>query len=133
MKIEWRLFAGFTAFYALVAVIYGYLAAWEPVGTTALALSAGLGSLVTFYIWFTGRRVGLRPEDRLDGEIHEAAGEIGFFSPHSWWPLFVAASFSLIFVGLIVGYWLALIGVSVLIFTLIGLLFEYQRGDRAVH
>lgn len=133
MKAEWRIFAGLLVFYAIITVIYGYLSAWEPVGTTALALSAALGGLVTFYIWFTGRRVGMRPEDRADGEIHEAAGEIGHFSPHSWWPLAVAAAFTLTLTAIAFGWWMVMIGAGLLLLAVVGLTFEYQRGDRAVH
>ena len=31
-----------------------------------------------------------RPEDRKDGEIADGAGELGFFPPYSWWPLWCA-------------------------------------------
>ena len=133
MKIEANLFWGLVAFNSLVAGIYGYLSAWEPVGTTALALSAGLALLVAFYLSFIGNRIGPRPEDRLDGEIHEAAGEIGFFSPHSWWPLPLAASFSIVMVGFVFQWWVVMVGVALLLMSTVGFLFEYQRGDRAVH
>ncbi len=33
-----------------------------------------------------------RPEDRKDGEIAEGAGELGFFPPYSWWPLWCAGA-----------------------------------------
>ena len=33
-----------------------------------------------------------RPEDRMDGEIADGAGELGFFPPYSWWPLWCAAA-----------------------------------------
>jgi hypothetical protein len=133
VKIEANIFWGLVVFNALVAGIYGYLSAWEPVGTTALALSAGLAILVAFYLSFTGKRIGPRPEDRLDGEIHEAAGELGHFSPHSWWPLPVAASFSIVMVGFVFQWWVVMAGVALLLLSTIGLLFEYHRGDRAVH
>ena len=31
-----------------------------------------------------------RPEDRKDAEIADGAGELGFFPPYSWWPLWCA-------------------------------------------
>lgn len=133
MKIEANIFWGLVAFNGIVAGIYGYLSEWEPVGTTALALSAGLAILVAFYLSFTGKRIGPRPEDRLDGEIHEAAGEIGFFSPHSWWPLPLAASFSIVLLGFVFGWWIVMVGVALLFLSTVGFVFEYQRGDRALH
>ena len=42
------------------------------------------------FFWFVSRRIDLRPEDRPDGEIAEGAGEIGFFSPGSYWPFGLA-------------------------------------------
>ncbi|RJK96899.1 cytochrome c oxidase subunit 4 [Vallicoccus soli] len=130
MKIEGMLFACGTVFYAVVAVIY-FLLSREPVGTTALALTAGLAFLVGFYVLFTGRRVGERPEDRIDAEIEEGAGELGFFSPHSWWPLYVAVGAAVTTLGLTFGFWLSYIGVTILGLSIIGLVFEYYRGEHA--
>ncbi len=130
MKIEGMLFAAGTVFYALVAVIY-FLLSREPVGTTALALTAGLAFLVGFYVLFTGRRVGERPEDRVDAEVAEGAGELGFFSPHSWWPLPLAAGAAVFTLGLTFGFWLSYIGFTILGLSVIGLVFEYYRGEHA--
>jgi hypothetical protein len=133
VKVEANLFWGLVVFNAVVAVVYGYLSAWEPVGTTALALSAGLALMVAFYLSFVGNRLGPRPEDRLDGEIHEAAGEIGFFSPHSVWPLPLAASFSLVLMGLIFGWWIVMVGTALLLLSVTGFVFEYHRSGNANH
>jgi hypothetical protein len=87
MKTGWMLFVGLAIFYAILAVIYWQVGG-EAVGITAIALSAGLSIIVGFYLWFTNRRLGnLLPEDNVQGEIADSAGELGFFSPHSWWPL----------------------------------------------
>jgi hypothetical protein len=133
MKVEWRIFGGLFVFNAVVAWIYGYFSSWEPVGTVALTLSAALGLLVGYYFWFTGRRIGPRPEDRLDGEIHEAAGEMGFFSPHSWWPLPLAISFSITLLGIVFGWWITLVGGVLLLLSTVGFVFEYERGTSAGH
>ena len=69
-------------------IVYWYFS-HDPTGTTALALAVGLAFLTGFYLLFTGRRLPLRPEDNPQGEIDEGTGELGFFSPHSWWPLFM--------------------------------------------
>ena len=42
------------------------------------------------YFWFVSRRIDLRPEDRDEAEIADGAGEIGFFSPGSYWPFGLA-------------------------------------------
>lgn len=130
MKVEGRLFASGVVFYTIVAIAY-WLLSHEPAGTTALALTAGLAALISFYLVVTGRRIGLRPEDRVDGEIDEATGELGFFSPHSWWPLMVAGGGAIVALGIVFGFWLLFIGVVVLGFAVIGLVFEYYRGAHA--
>ena len=130
MKIEGGLFVGGFFFYALLAVIYGVLSG-EPAGTTALALTAGLAFLVGFYIVFTGRRVDPRPEDDVNGEMEDGAGDIGFFSPSSPWPLPVAFGAALTALGLVFGWWLSFLGGLVLGLSIIGFVFEYYRGEHA--
>src|SRR5262245_66281958 len=91
MKVEGWLFVGCAAFFAVMDVIYWHYSK-DPTGTTALALSVGLAFLTGFYLLFTGRRLPPRPEDRPNAEIAEGTGELGFFSPHSWWPLITGMS-----------------------------------------
>jgi hypothetical protein len=130
MKVEGWLFLGCGVFLAGADIIYWYTSK-EVTGTTALALSVTLCLLAGFYLMFTGRRLPLRPEDNTEAEISDGTGEIGFFSPHSWWPLWVGLSGAVVAVGFAIGWWLVLIGVVALIFTSIGLVFEYYRGHFA--
>ncbi len=130
MKVEGLLFACGTFVFGVIALIYWILSE-EVVGTVALAFTAGLAFLVGYYLLFTGRRVDTRPEDRIDAEIVEGAGELGFFSPHSWWPLPLALFAAITFVGVVIGWWLFLIGAIGAAFSVIGLVFEYYRGDLA--
>jgi hypothetical protein len=85
--------------------------------------------IIGFYVLFTGKRVGARPEDRLDAEIDEADPNYGFFSPHSWWPLPVAAGAAITFLGLIFATWIMVIGITMLLVAVFGWLFEYYRGE----
>ena len=117
MKTEGLLFAGCAFFFAVVDIVYWTLS-HDPTGTTALALAVGLCLLTGFYLLFTGRRLPLRPEDNNEGEVAQGTGELGFFSPHSWWPLWVGAAAALTAVGFAIGWWL----------VLIGFVFEYYRG-----
>ena len=129
-KVEGYLFAsGFIAF-SLAAVVYGLLS-HEVVGTVALAFTAGLALLVSFYVLYGLRNLELRPEDRLDGEIADGAGELGFYSPHSWWPLPVAFFGAAVFTGVAVGWWLVILGAIGLGLSVIGFVFEYYRGEPA--
>lgn len=130
MKIEGFLFAGGAAFYGVLAVIYWFVTE-EIVGATALALTGGLAFLIGFYVLFTSRRVGTRPEDDPHANIEDADPDYGFFSPHSWWPIAVSASAMVVCLGLVFAVWIVILGVGLLVLTLIGLLFEYYLGPFA--
>lgn len=130
MKIEGWLFALGAAFFIPLSAIYWWFSR-DPVGTTALALSGGLAVIVGFYVLFTAKRVYPRPEDRMDGEIDQADPEYGFFSPHSWWPLFIGLGAFIIALGLIFAVWVIVVGVIALLLALVGWLFEYYRGEFA--
>jgi hypothetical protein len=130
VKIEGLLFALGSAFYLIVAGIYWYFSR-DQIGTTALALTGALAFLVGFYVLYTSKRVYPRPEDRLNGEIEEADPEYGFFSPHSWWPLALGVSVTVVTIGLIFAVWVIVFGVFLLFLSLVGWLFEYYRGEFA--
>ena len=121
------LFAIGTLFFGVVTTAYWFMSG-EVVGTTALALTTGLAFLIGFYLLYTGKRVGDRPEDRLDGEIADADPDYGFFSPNSWWPLPLAASAAVIGLGFVFAAWIVVLGVMLLMLSLIGFIFEYYRG-----
>jgi hypothetical protein len=126
MKTNLRLFYGFALFYLLMTIIY-WLVGGEAVGITAMGLSSGLAALVAFYLWYAAKNQGgTLPEDNLEGEIADSAGELGFFSPHSWWPLPVAFSACLAGLGLVIGWWLALIGIGALVVSIIGFVTQYE-------
>lgn len=127
MKIEGYLFAFIALFLVPVTVVY-WLLSEDPTGTTCLALSIGLAFMVGYYLLFTARRMEERPEDRPEAEIAEGAGEVGFFAPHSWWPIALGFCFNLTMLGLIIGPFLALIGFGFLSVAILGLLFEYYVG-----
>jgi hypothetical protein len=135
MKTNWRLFVGLAIFYVVMTLIYYYLGG-EAVGISGMLLSACLAGMVGFYLWFTDKRIGRDlPEDRLDAEIAEGAGELGFYSPHSWWPLPVALSSMVTALSLLVGWWLTLIGVGALVISIIGFVTEYEKplAENAPH
>ena len=128
MKVEAYLFLGCAAFFGAADLVY-WTFSHDPTGTTALAVAVGLAFLTGFYVLFTGRRLPQRPEDDNEGEIEQGTGELGFFSPYSWWPLYVALAAATAAVGFAIGWWLFLIGAMFLIFAVIGLVFEYYRGN----
>ena len=138
MKTEYKIFGIVTAFLILACGVYWWWTAYEGqaeyVGVVALALSSLLTLMCGSYFWFISRRIDLRPEDRNDGEIADGAGEIGFFSPGSYWPFGLALSAVTAGVGLVyLFWWLIAVGIiGVLLFTA-GLLFEYYTGARKAH
>jgi hypothetical protein len=127
MKVEGYLFIGCAAFFAGADAVYWYFSK-DPTGTTALALAIGLAFLTGFYILFTGRRLPRRPEDDPRGEISQGTGELGFFSPYSWWPLILGLASATAAIGAAVGWWLFLIGLLFVFLAAIGFVFEYYRG-----
>ena len=129
MRIEGRLFILLTVFLWSAAAVY---AAWsrEWTGTTALVLSGALTGLCGTYFWFVARRINPRPEDRKDADISEGAGELGFFSPGSYWPFAIGLATFVGGVGLVFfSSWLIAVGVIAVLFTVGGLLFEYYTGQ----
>jgi hypothetical protein len=140
MRTEARLFLLVAAFLWLSAIGYGIWTSLpngfshghvEPVGVAALILSGGLLAIPGSFFHFVSRRIDPRPEDRGDAEIAEAAGEYGFFSPGSYWPIGLAGAATLAGIGLaFVQVWLVIVGVLLLMFMVGGLLFEYYIGGR---
>jgi hypothetical protein len=131
VKVEALIFNLIAVFAVAAAVVYGFWAQ-EPIGTTALALSAGLLSLIGGFFWFVSRRIDARPEDSKDAEIADGAGELGFFSPGSYWPFGLALSAGLMGLALAFYYpWLIAIAGIALLCTIGGLLFEYYVGQNA--
>jgi multisubunit Na+/H+ antiporter MnhC subunit len=131
MKVETWIFGGCSLFFLLVAPAYWFIT-YEPVGTTALTMTLLLTSLITFYLGFHARRMDPRPEDRKDAEIADGAGELGFFPPYSWWPLWSALTLGVIVLGMAMQlFWLAIIGGIFGVAALSGWIFEYYVGDHA--
>jgi hypothetical protein len=131
VKVEALIFNLITVFCVVVAIVYGVWSR-EPIGTTALVLSGGLCALIGGFFWFVSRRIDARPEDRKDAEIADGAGELGFFSPGSYWPFGLALAAGLMGLALAFWYpWLVLLAGVALLLTIGGLLFEYYVGQNA--
>ena len=129
MKANWKLFTFLSVCYVIMTVIY-WAVGGEPVGITGMILAACLAGMVGFYLWFTQKRIGVAiPSDNDDAEIADDAGELGFYSPHSWWPLPVALSATALSLGLIIGWWLVLIALGTLVLSIIGMVTEYEKPE----
>ena len=131
MKAEAWIFVICSAFFVLVAPAYWFIA-YDPTGTAALVMTALLCLLVTFYLGFHASRMEPRPEDRKEAEIADGAGELGFFPPYSWWPLWCALALGVIVFGTAMSaWWLVVIGFTVGTVMTCGFVFEYYRGEHA--
>jgi hypothetical protein len=137
MKVETWIFGLTTLFLVLVSPAYWFItdagdsgADWT--GTSALVMTTFLCAMVTLYLGFHARRMDPRPEDLKDGEIADGAGELGFFPPFSWWPLWCALALStIVFALAVTAWWLVIIGFVVGAITTAGWIFEYYRGEYA--
>jgi hypothetical protein len=128
VKIQGKMFLWLSVFILAVAVLYGVWSK-EPVGTTALFLSFGLTVMIGYYLAFTARRVDAMAQDNKEADVADEAGEVGFFSPHSWQPLSLGIGGALAFLGVAIGWWLLYFSLPLLLVGLFGWVFEYYRGE----
>ncbi len=139
MKAEWRIFVGVSGFLFAMCVLYAWwtnhtLGSVDWIGSIALLLAGLLCVMCGAYFWFVSRRIDPRPEDRQDAEIADAAGEVGFFSPGSYWPLGIGLA--AITAALGVAFWQAwiiIVGVAATALGGAALIFEYYTGTRRAH
>ena len=129
LRVETWMFIGLTAFFGVAAIVYAVLAPSEPVGIVALTLTAGLTLIIGTFLLFVSRRLeGTRPEDDDDADVSDGAGDLGFFSPGSYYPFFLASTVALVAVAtafLLV--WLMVIGIGMMLWVICGLVYEYHR------
>jgi hypothetical protein len=136
MKTNSKLFLLLTAFYLVDAIVYGtwtYNATGkvEIIGTAAIGMLVFLSGFIYFYLNNTIKHAGVLPEDVETANIEDGDAEIGFFSPWSWWPLALGFFASIVFASMAVGWWLTFVSVPLALVALIGLVFEYSRGQHA--
>ncbi|MBS43234.1 MAG: cytochrome C oxidase subunit IV [Nocardioides sp.] len=139
MKSEAWIFGICTVFLVLVTPAYWIITdadsngtSGDWTGTSALLMCTLLTLMITLYLGFHARKMDARPEDRADGEIADGAGELGFFPPYSWWPLWVALTLATLTYGVaMAAWWLVVIAFALGVIAVSGLVFEYYRGEHA--
>jgi len=116
----------------------GFISAVTSTGTVEWvgSVGIGLGAILSFFLQFYLRLAiraqgGELPEDRSDATIDDGDAEQGHFSPWSWWPLVLTFGLGLMFLGLAVGVWIAIIGAPIVLIGVVGWQFEYVRGNFA--
>lgn len=133
MRVETKLFMYLFGFFVPVLLLYGFWSEWkEPIGVTALTLTAALFLLVGFYFWMTGKKLPLRPEDNAVGEIADGEGDYGYFVASSWTPLWLGGAGAVMFAGLAIGWWLFIIGVFLGVVALVLWVFESFSGEYSI-
>ena len=126
-----------TAYFVVLATIYTVWAVIDTgevewVGSIAIALSAGLAGFIAFYLQLVKKNQGGElPEDRLDADIDDGDPEIGHFSPWSWWPFTLGAGTAVVFLGISVGFWVAMYAAPLVLVALVGWGYEHYRGNFA--
>lgn len=130
LQVEAYIFLALAVFFLIAGIIYAIFAgAVEPVGVVALFLTMGLCIIVGSFLAFSSRRLeSARPEDNGDADVSDGAGDIGFFSPGSYWPfaMAMAAAFTAVATAFLL-VWMMVITIGFLLVAICGLVFEYHR------
>ncbi len=139
MRNEFRVFSLLAGFLFTACGVYAWWTWYDSgpesrvewIGTLALFLTGLLCLMCGGYFWFVSRRIAPRPEDRPDADIADGAGEVGFFSPGSYYPFGVGAATTVAALGLVFWMpWLIAVGLAAVLVGAAGLLFEYYTGTR---
>src|SRR6478609_3091068 len=131
MKVEAWIFGLSTMFFVIVAPAY-WLITGDWTGTSALVMTTLLVAMIALSLGFHASGFEPGTEDRAAAEIADGAGELGFFPPYSWWPLWCGSALGVIVYGTALGaWWLVAIGMGLGIMALSGLVFEYYKGEHA--
>jgi hypothetical protein len=130
MKVEGIVFSIYAVFLGTAGTIYWIFIdeKTETAGVAALLVSMGLGVLIGGYLLFTARRIEPRPQDLPDAEVADGAGELGNFSPRSYWPFLISFALFVTMLGLLFGVWLALIGGLFVVYASVQLVFEQYKN-----
>jgi hypothetical protein len=128
VKVQGKMFIWLAVFILVMAIVYGVWSK-EPAGTTALFLGFGLSMMIGYYLAFTARRVDQLAQDNKEADVADEAGEVGFFSPHSWQPLMLGIGGAIAFLSVAVGWWLIYFAAPIIMLGLFGWVFEYYHGE----
>lgn len=142
MKSSSKLLYGIAVFLGLVAVIYifgtgfvqddGNRGGTEWVGIVALVLSTALAVMLGVYLHFTDSRADILPEDWEEAEVEDKAGILGFFSPGSIFPAWMAGAVGLLGLGIAFWhFWLMALGAVLLIWGSYRLNMQYGMPKEA--
>ena len=129
IQVMWLL----TAFCIVVGFIYGFVTDFhELAGFPALLAVGVMSAFLAVYFQLTLRSAkAMLPEDDLEGEISDSAGDYGHFSPWSWTPLLFGAGAMIFVLGLAIDWWIFIAGAALAAFGTAGWVYEFSRGKYA--
>lgn len=126
---EAKIMIGVASFFLVVMLVYWFWSNYEFSGSVLLFGTILLGFLPGSYLMFWSRRLHHpRPEDRDDATHAEAAGPIASFPDASIWPFMLGMGASLLVIGFVFPFWMAIIGGSLAFGALVGVVLESRRG-----
>lgn len=128
MKAEAGLYAGITAFFVVIGLLY-WFTSYEHAGSVMLAASALLGLMTAGYLWSRGRGLPPRPEDRADADPADGVGVVGRFPTPTPWPVAMAFGATMAGTGLAIGWWLVLGGAVIFGYAAVRLVGQSWAAD----
>lgn len=132
MKIFGKTFLFLGIFILPVGVVYGFMTHFtEWAGFPALIVTALMCLFLGGFLLYTDKKHPDQPSDNLDGEIIDAAGDYGFYSPWSWWPLVIGLTCAITVIGVAIAWWVFLLAIPLALAAIVGWVYEYNRGDHA--
>lgn len=99
----------------------------EIVGTLLLVFTALFIGMVSIILRTISKQTIQDSSDIPTSKINDGVGELGFFSPHSWVPLWLGLSSTLTMISLIFSIWLFLLVLPIFIYMLVKFIFEYHK------
>lgn len=127
LRVESQLLIGTAAFFAITVTIYFFWSR-EASGSVLLFFTVLLGVLPGAYLAFWSKRMQPRPEDRPDGTYAEGTGAVGAFPDASIWPFILGSGAAFSAVSLVFGYWTLVLGLTMVLSALVGVILESRRG-----
>ncbi|GAA1752723.1 cytochrome c oxidase subunit 4 [Rothia terrae] len=132
MKLLAKIFGLIGVFLIPVGIVYGFMTHFkEWAGFPAILATAVMCLFLWWFLGFTDKMHPDQPYENLDGEISDAAGAYGFYSPWSWWPLALGTVAAIAVVGIAIAPWVTLLAIPVALAALVGWVYEYNRGNHA--
>lgn len=127
MRVEARVLLVMAVFAAIISPLY-WFTSYDDGGTIMLVAFALLGLLPGGYYYWWSRRMAPRPEDRPDANPADSGGVIGAFPGSSIWPFVLGLGAAFVAIALVFGAWSALVGGSLIVAAVIGVIIESRRG-----